>query len=82
MADEKNPAFMFQMTDKELLLKAIWGEINLQELLEKEMINRGLSPITGEWVGPRKSAALFKAMEVEESLENGYLNCGCKREIS
>ena len=48
--DEKNPKFMFQGTDKDLLIKAIKGEIDLQHLAKQELANRGLS-VSGTRVG-------------------------------
>ncbi len=49
-ADELNPAYIFNSTWTELLLKLADGTLNPQELARKEMANRGLGR-NGEWVG-------------------------------
>jgi len=49
-ADELNPAYIFNLTWTELLLKFADGTLNAQELARKEMANRGLGR-NGEWVG-------------------------------
>ena len=49
-ADELNPAYIFNLTWTELLLKLADGTLNAQELARKEMANRGLGR-NGEWVG-------------------------------
>jgi len=50
MEDEKNPTFIFAMTDTELLVKAVNGEIDLNALAKKQLANRGLDK-KGVWVG-------------------------------
>lgn len=51
--DDLNPAYIFQGKATELLVKAANGEINLQELVLKELENRGLDT-NGKWVGFKK----------------------------
>ena len=51
LPDELNPEYMFQTIDSALLVKAFNGEINLDDLVKKELSNRGLDPKTGAWVG-------------------------------
>lgn len=51
--DDKNPAYLFTGIHTELLIKALSGEINLQELAKKEMANRGLDH-DGNWIGFKK----------------------------
>jgi hypothetical protein len=48
--DEKNPEFIFCLTDTELLVKAVKGEIDLKALVRKELRNRGLA-YDGSWIG-------------------------------
>jgi hypothetical protein len=57
MDDFKNPKFMFQCMDTELLTKAVNGEINVLQLIKTELANRGLDS-NGKWVGFKKSAEL------------------------
>lgn len=48
--DEKNPLFLFQSTNVELLKMILSGEINCFQLAEMEMANRGLDN-DGNWIG-------------------------------
>lgn len=51
--DALNPAFLFQSTWTELLVKIASGEIDAQELARQELANRGLD-LSGQWVGFKK----------------------------
>lgn len=51
MTDETNPAYLFHQTHTELLLKLASGELDGRQLALHELANRGLSPVTGRWVG-------------------------------
>ena len=42
MEDEKNPQYMFETIDSELLVKALSGEIDMIKLAKNEMASRGL----------------------------------------
>lgn len=59
MQDSKNPKFLFQSTDTELLIKAVSGKINLLQLVEKELANRGLDK-SGKWIGFSAAEKLYK----------------------
>lgn len=49
-SDALNPAFLFNMTQIELLTKIASGEINAQGLAKLELKARGLDE-KGKWVG-------------------------------
>ncbi len=51
--DDRNPEFLFQGVVTELLVKALKGEIDLQELARQELANRHLDE-SGNWVGFRR----------------------------
>lgn len=55
MRDEKNPAYIFSGTDTDLLVAAVNGEIDLDELARAELANRGLDK-KGKRVGFDKAA--------------------------
>ena len=42
IADDKNPNFIFQLIDTEILVDALNGEIDLNDLALKELHNRQL----------------------------------------
>lgn len=50
LRDEKDPYFMFQGTDQDLLIRAIKGEIDLVWQAKREMAARGLD-LNGKWIG-------------------------------
>lgn len=50
IADDVNPAFTFQMTHKEILVKIISGEVSPTFLASMELANRGCDK-AGNWVG-------------------------------
>jgi hypothetical protein len=54
LRDEKNPMFMFQQIDTELLIKALDGDIPVRDLMKQELINRGLNR-EGKWVGDKEA---------------------------
>ncbi len=51
--DDRNPEFLFQGVVTELLVKALKGEIDLQELAREEVTTRHLDE-SGKWVGFRR----------------------------
>lgn len=58
MRDHKNPDYMFQTIDTELLVKAANGEIDVMERIRKELACRGLGR-NGEWIGFDKAKELW-----------------------
>lgn len=50
VSDAKNPAFVFSMTDFELLTKIAKGEIDPVVLAKTELANRGLND-NNTWIG-------------------------------
>lgn len=50
MSDEKNPTYLFSITDVELLVMIANEQIDPVALAKKELANRGLD-IDGNWVG-------------------------------
>ena len=48
--DDRNPDFLFQGVVAELLVKALNGQIDLQELARQELANRHVDE-SGNWVG-------------------------------
>lgn len=61
LSDDQNPQYIFSLAHRDLLRKAIKGEINLEDLVKRELANRGLSLRTGLWIG-------FKAAKKELGL--------------
>jgi len=59
MKDEKNPIYLFNTTDTELLIQIINSNINPIFLAAKELANRGLDS-KGEYVGMLKADELYK----------------------
>lgn len=57
MQDELNPQFMFQGTATDLLVAATKGEIDLNQLVAKELAGRGLDK-DGKWVGFAKAEVI------------------------
>jgi len=51
--DEENPIFLFTMTNTDLLLGIINGNIDPVEMACHEMRARGLDLKTGRWIGWR-----------------------------
>ncbi len=58
--DDLNPAFVLRGVDTKILAAVIAGEIDLNELANKEMANRGLNA-RGEWVGFDRAVELRDA---------------------
>ena len=58
--DEENPIFIFNSTNKDLLMDIISGKIDAIELAKKQMQDRGLDIKTGRWIGWRVPATTFK----------------------
>ncbi|MCF8261589.1 MAG: hypothetical protein K9J12_12500 [Melioribacteraceae bacterium] len=52
--DEKNPEFIFNMTHTDLLVKAIKREIDLGDLVKRQLAGRGLDS-NGIWIGFEKA---------------------------
>lgn len=50
LPDELNPDLMFNMTASELLVKAVKGEIDIQKLVKKELVARGIDD-QRNWIG-------------------------------
>ena len=50
MKDEKNPKFLFSLTDVDLLLAIAKDQIDPVDLAKKELANRGLGS-DGKWMG-------------------------------
>ena len=50
MSDDKNPKYIFQMTDTALLLNIAKDEIDPVKLAKDELANRGLDS-QGKWIG-------------------------------
>ena len=50
MKDDKNPKFIFALTDTDLLLDIAKDQLNPVELAKQELANRGLGS-NGEWMG-------------------------------
>lgn len=57
MTDEKNPAYLFQGINTELLTAIVNGQIDPKALASKELASRGLDS-TGTWVGFDKATNL------------------------
>ena len=57
LEDHKNPDFIFNALDTELLVKAAKGEIDLNRLVRVQLAQRGLDE-NGEWVGFRIAAQI------------------------
>jgi hypothetical protein len=51
MPDEVNPAFLFSMVNRDILLDIISGKIDPIQMARIEMFNRGLDEKTGRWIG-------------------------------
>ena len=56
--DDLNPKFLFSTTASTLLVNALNGTINLQDLAAKELANRGLDG-HGKWVGFDRAAEIL-----------------------
>lgn len=51
MSDELNPAFLFSMTNRDILMDIINGKLDVVQMARIEMMNRGLDEKTGCWIG-------------------------------
>lgn len=51
IADEENPIFLFNNTQKDILMDIISGKIDAVEMARIEIQNRGLDEKTGRWIG-------------------------------
>ena len=60
LSDEKNPEFLFQTTDKDLLVQIVSHVVDPFFWSRKELANRGLNR-SGQWVG-------FKEAEKEHKV--------------
>ncbi|KKN29298.1 hypothetical protein LCGC14_0845540 [marine sediment metagenome] len=47
--DEKNPEFIFNLTDSDLLIQAVQGKIDLLELAKTQLINRNRGDVIGKY---------------------------------
>lgn len=65
LPDDLNPAFIFNCTSTEILLKAVSGEISLDHLARKSLADRGLDLNTGEWVGFPEAEKQLKGWEAQ-----------------
>ena len=54
LPDEKNPEFLFNLTDNELLGMIVRGEIDPVEIAKQTLANRGYND-RNEWVGFKKT---------------------------
>lgn len=50
LKDDLNPKFLFQSTHTNILVDAISGKLNLQNLAMNELVSRGFNA-SGIWVG-------------------------------
>ena len=62
-ADDYDPRFMFSMIKTGLLVAAVRGEIDVQDLVKKELANRGLD-WSGKWIGFAEAKSLAKCFPV------------------
>jgi len=58
--DEENPIFLFNGTNKDILLDIISGKIDPIEMAIRELENRGLDTKTGKWIGWKKELMALK----------------------
>lgn len=58
MSDDKNPNYIFSMTDTSLLLKIANGDLDAMALVKKELANRGIDK-NGAWAGFDKAAKIW-----------------------
>ena len=58
--DDRNPHFMFQGFNTDLLLAIASGELDAVSLARTELSHRGVNK-DGKWVGFDRSAEIFKA---------------------
>jgi len=56
--DEKQACFIFNMTDKEILLAIVNGKIDPVRFAKRELQNRSLDK-NGEWVKPDESNKIW-----------------------
>jgi len=52
-SDEQNPSYLFYSTSNDLLIAIAGGEIDIVELVKKELENRGYDE-NGKWIGFKK----------------------------
>lgn len=50
LSDRKNPDYVFCLTDNDILMKAVTGQIDLLELAKRELAGRGID-YNGKFVG-------------------------------
>ena len=50
LSDDRNPEYIFTLTDTGLLLDIAAGKIDVQELVRKELAGRGVND-AGAWIG-------------------------------
>lgn len=56
ITDDKNPNFLFNCTDTDLLIAIVSGRIDARKLAKMQLESRGLNS-EGEWVGFKKVAS-------------------------
>ena len=62
-SDDDNPAYLFSTTNTSLLVAAVRGEIDVQDLVKQELANRGLD-WSGKWIGFAEAKSLAKCFPV------------------
>ena len=50
LSDDKNPAFLFSITDTQLLVKIVNNQIDAKQFAQEELRKRGLDD-NGIWIG-------------------------------
>lgn len=80
LPDELNPIGIFAMTSTKLLVDAVAGRINLQELAILQLSNRGLNQ-DGEWVGFREAGSeaisAIGALRSPQVVDTSHGPCEC-----
>ena len=61
MEDEKNPNMMFQTIHTDLLVAAVRGKIDLNQLVKAELAGRGLDR-DGVWVGFERAKEIMELL--------------------
>ncbi len=67
LPDEENPLFIFNGTDKELLISIANGTIDAKQLATMELRNRGWDIKTGKWVGRKESKKGYQAVWIPQN---------------
>lgn len=66
MKDKYNPIFTFQCTATEILTAIARGEIDANELVAMELMNRGYDA-EGNWIGPEQAESYWNERTNKES---------------